>query len=484
MGFDLRKLSADHADDYDEDGWPGRSNVHRLRRFKEALGPAMRQVEPPMEEVWAWEIESLYAAGPTALLDCLQHADPVVRRMAAYVLTYVDDDITPGLLKRLELEQDAASRMALLISLADRDQPLVLTFVEPGNSPTDRLGAAFGLLLRHRQTSSEIPDEVLDALVLSATPAGERLMDLPWAGDGGSAAYWVIKPKLPPLALQRWLSRLLELEPQAGELIEQSLATPEPISTIGKTVVSTEDGRGDVLLQDLAHLYFGEDTAELIGSATVTTQELTSVLAARLRTETDLEQVERLASAFPDKRAVLPELTRRLLRVLHFHQGQATRNLAAVKAMESICHELGQAGGADPDVRAALLKVCGDDDLEVRLGGARALTELGHPADELVPILVSLITDHPRRSTKMPPNQPAVDHYSRGTDSGALPYLGRVGAGRASRRAGTAAAARRGRSGPLERGAGVRGRSLVRGDRRRGDGRPGAGRRGRGQVER
>ncbi|GAA0951576.1 hypothetical protein GCM10009554_53240 [Kribbella koreensis] len=525
MGFDSRKLSADFDDDFDEYGEPGPLNHSALERLKAALGEKLERARPAEAERWEQQLESVHSVGLVPLLGCLRHPDPVVRRITAYLLTYVDDDITTQLLNALADEQDAAARMALLVSLADRDAGRVLAFTEPGNSDTDRLGAAYGLTLRHRQADpasrpaqaelpllnrqteggSEIPERVLDALVLCAGPAGRTMtMELPWAEGGGSWALWAVQPTLPPTALRYWLQRMLDLpwatdptlfgNPGSLVLMATHLYQTHPdlaielvpriidlVATTDLGIVSTgvpdlmawfkdrkgPDGpipwdRGDrrlvVLLDQLANLNdrtptlglrrilvaaghpraeqfllelvdrrLSNESSEVLGSAAGHATALTPPLVARFRQEKQFDQLERLVDAFPDKQAVRPELTEKLLALLRFSEGQTTRNPDVIKVMVMLCQQLGRVGEADPAVRAALLTVGAGSDLESRAWAARALMDLRHPADEVVPILVSVITDHPRRSTKVPPNEPALGEGGIGLDYLALMWIDQLG---------------------------------------------------------
>ncbi|MFI5711400.1 hypothetical protein [Kribbella sp. NPDC051620] len=516
MGFDRRKLSADFDDDLDEYGEPGPLNHSALERLKAALGDKLDRARPAETEQWEQQLQSVHSVGLVPLLGCLRHPDPVVRRITAYLLTYVDDDITTQLLNRLADEEDAATRMALLVSLADRDADRVLALTEPGNSDTDRLGAAYGLTLRHRQAALAsqygqvgvlsahrqdddgpvIAEQVLDALVLCIGPAGRTMtMELPWAEGGGSWALWAVQPTLPPTALQYWLQRMLDLpwatdptlfgnpgslvlmathlyqthpelaielvpriselvattdlgivstgipdlltwfKPRQGpdgpipwdrsdrrlvDLLEQlaNLYDRTPTSGLRRILVVAGHARAEQLLLELVDRRLVSNSDDLLASAIEHAPALTPPLAARFRQEKQLDQLKQLVNAFPDKQAVLPELTEKLLALLQFSEDQTTRDPDVIKVMVMICEQLGRFGGADQQVRAALLRVCAGSDLESRAWAARALMVLEHPADEVVPILVSVITDHPSRSTKVPPNEPAC-----GDGGGSLDYL-------------------------------------------------------------
>ncbi|MDX6280021.1 MAG: hypothetical protein QOH03_1092, partial [Kribbellaceae bacterium] len=480
--------------------------------LKGALGEEFQRARPAD---WEQQLESVYSVGLVPLLGCLRHPDPVVRRITAYLLTYVDDDITTQLLNRLADEEDAATRMALLVSLADRDAERVLAFTEPGNSATDRLGAAYGLTLSHRRAALalehgqvgvvsqhqdegvlEIPEQVLDALVLCVGPAGRTMtMELPWAAQGGSWALWAIHPTLPPTALRYWLQRMLDLpwatdptlfgKPGSLVLMATQLYQTHPelaielvpriidlVATTDLGIVSTgvpdlgdwfrkrkgpdgpipwdrSDRRLVALLEQVANLYdrtptldlrrilvvagharaeqlllelvdrrLGRESTELLTWAIRHAAALTPPLAARFRQEKEFDQLKHLVKAFPDKQAVIPELTGKLLALLQLSEGQTSRNPDVIEVMVLICAELGRVGGTDPAVPSALLAVASGSDLESRTWAARALMVLEHPVEELVPILVSVITDHPTRSTKVPPNQPPL-----GAGGGGLDYL-------------------------------------------------------------
>lgn len=504
MGIDVRMMERDCLDWQEEDA--SLRSETALRRLKDALGAEARQDEPWEGEPWEHRVAAVYQVGPAPLLECLGHADPVVRQLAGYLLTYVDDDITAELLARLTLEEDAASRMGLLINLAGRDEDRALTFTGPEHSATDRLGAAFGLVLSHRRTEDgpELPDQVLDALLLCVRPAGKVLIGLLWVDQLRIWPLWAISPGLTPVDLQRWLKRLLDLpwvtdpsmnaEPGSPVLLATQLYQTHPelaielLPRITELAATVELGRGVVgvpsllpwfatrpgpdgpirwdrddprlvaLLHQVRNLYhrsptvelrqilvvaqdplavpallelvdrpLGKDSSALLRSATAHAAELTPPLAARLRQETDFGQLDLLVRALPDKNAVIAELIDRLLGVQRFNESRPTRDTYAVKVIVTLCEALGEFGGASPEVPAALLQVCAGNDLEVRLWAVRALMVLGRPADELVPILVSLITDHPSRSTKATPNQPATDTLGVGIDVQACRWLVTLG---------------------------------------------------------
>lgn len=517
MGFDRQLLRRDH-DDWDLEARSERSEA-ALYRLQGALGTGARRDERRPEEPWEVRVAAAYWAGAPALLDCLADDDPVVRRMAAYVLTYADDDIAAILLRRLEVEDDAASRMALLINLARRsgDEGKLLAFTGPEHSPTDRLGAALGLMLRYQQpadssvsavssvpTGPAVSEQVLDALVLCAGQAGRVLTELAWADLGWTSPQDLIQEKLPPVALQYWLRRMLELPwatdrtlfGRPGSLVvtatylyrrhpELGIDLVPPITALLETVElgiaatgvpdllpwfsarpgadgpvqwDRDDPRMVQLLEQVANLYHRSPTlgllqilvaaadqralppllelvgnpllkasSEVLESATSFADELTPAITARLRTELDPEQLGLLVKTCPDKRKVISELAETLPSLLRFSESQAVRDPAAIKAIGSFCQELGKAGVATPAVLAALRQVCAGSDLEARQWAVRALMVLDQPAEEIVPILVSLITDHPSRSAKATPNQPAVDHIGWGIDTQACNWLANLG---------------------------------------------------------
>ncbi|MEV6410684.1 hypothetical protein [Kribbella sp. NPDC051718] len=225
-----------------------------------------------------------------------------------------------------------------------------------------------------------------------------------------------------PIPWDRSDRRLVGLLEQVANLYDRT-----PTLDLRRILVGAGHARAEQLLLELADRRLVKNSSGLLSSATEHAAALTPALVARFRQKKQLDQLEQLVNAFPDKQAVIPELIEKLLALLKFSGAQTTRNPDVIKVMLMICAQLGRVGGADPEVRAALLTVCAGSDLESRVWAARALMVLEHPADEVVPVLVSVITDHPRRSTKVSPNEPAVGEGGNGLDYLALMWIDQLG---------------------------------------------------------
>ncbi|GLX95330.1 hypothetical protein [Herbidospora sp. NBRC 101105] len=118
------------------------------------------------------------------LLDLLDHPSPGLRRVVAFVLSYVSDPaLGPVLRGHMEVEPDMAAGMATLVALSRH--PAQVPFVRAhlrSEHPELRFGAAFGLLIRAGETDDASVAELALCAENGVANCAERLpwMDPEW----------------------------------------------------------------------------------------------------------------------------------------------------------------------------------------------------------------------------------------------------------------------------------------------------------------
>ncbi len=193
--------------------------------------PAFQQ-QLAEEVLWVQRTREAVRQGLPVYLKFLADADPHLRMEAAYTLAQLTVDaatILPGLISRLEQEDDPLAMTSIVLSLGVLAQPTaaIRALLEPllqtpgeGKQALVRYAAAVSLVRLFREETSETAMWLLIDLLIEPVPQWlfDAYLELPWVdGRLSHVAGRILRRQLSPARLRFALPQLLK----AMEVVEE-----------------------------------------------------------------------------------------------------------------------------------------------------------------------------------------------------------------------------------------------------------------------